>query len=170
MDKITPFLWFDRQAEEAAKFYISIFKNGKIIEATPMSVTFELFGRRYLALNGGPHYKLTPAFSFFVSCKTQKEVDTFWAKLTKGGKELRCGWLEDKFGLAWQIIPEVLGQLLYNKDREKAGRTMEAMMGMRKLDIAALKAAAAGSPAKGVKKATTSTKKATKPKSVKKKR
>ena len=150
MQKISTLLWFDGKAEEAAKFYISVFKKGKIIQATIMSVTFELFGQTFLALNGGPAFKFTPAISLFVSCKTQKEVDTLWSKLTKGGKESRCGWLEDKYGLSWQIIPDILGTLL----NDKAKRAINAMMGMSKIDVAALKAAAAGTALRSPKNTT----------------
>jgi predicted 3-demethylubiquinone-9 3-methyltransferase (glyoxalase superfamily) len=150
MEKITPFLWFDKEAEEAANFYVSVFDNSKISsvsrsgeagpgqKATAMSVTFELEGRPFFALNGGPHYKLTPAISLFVNCETQGEVDALWDKLCEGGKPLRCGWLTDKFGLSWQIIPSVLGKLLQSPDREKANRAMKAMLAMEKLDIRAL--------------------------------
>jgi predicted 3-demethylubiquinone-9 3-methyltransferase (glyoxalase superfamily) len=154
MQKITPFLWFNNNAEEAAKFYVSIFKKSKIVSTTRygdagpgpkgsvMSVVFQLEGQSFYALNGGPLYSFTPAISLFVSCKTQKEVDTLWKKLSEGGQEQPCGWVTDKFGLSWQVIPDVLGTLLGDKDRAKAGRAMQAMLKMKKIDIAALKAAA----------------------------
>jgi predicted 3-demethylubiquinone-9 3-methyltransferase (glyoxalase superfamily) len=158
MQKITPFLWFDGKAEEAAAFYISIFRYSRIVdisrygEAGPgaagsvMLVTFELEGQRFIALNGGPHFSFTPAVSFFVSCETQEEVDALWAKLcADGGEAVRCGWLKDRYGLSWQIVPAVLGELLRDSDTEKARRTMAAMLAMRKLDIAALQRAHAGS-------------------------
>jgi len=152
--KITPFLWFDSQAEEAARFYVSLFKNSKITGLTRygaagpgpagqvMSVTFRLEGQDFMALNGGPHFKFTPAISLFIDCKTQAEVDRLWEKLSAGGRKDRCGWLQDKYGLSWQIVPTVLSQLLGHKDRTKAQRVMKAMMGMDKLDIAGLKKAA----------------------------
>jgi predicted 3-demethylubiquinone-9 3-methyltransferase (glyoxalase superfamily) len=156
MQKITTFLWFDDNAEEAAKFYVSIFgksKMGKVSrygDAGPgkkgsvMSLSFTLEGQHFMALNGGPHYKLTPAISLFVSCKNQKEVDTLWRKLLKGGgAESQCGWLQDKFGLSWQIIPDALGKLLAHKDKGKASRAMNAMLGMKKIDVRALERAAA---------------------------
>lgn len=140
--KITPFLWFDGNALEAAQFYVSIFKNSKITSQSPMSVTFVLDGQNFYALNGGPHYKFTEAISFYVSCDTQKEIDYFWDALSKGGSDFRCGWLKDKFGLSWQIIPTVLGSLLGHKDRAKADRAMQAMLKMEKLDIQQLLKAA----------------------------
>jgi len=154
MQKITTFLWFDTQAEEAANFYVSIFKNSKIGniarygEAGPgpkgsaMSVTFQLEGQEFFALNGGPHYKFTPAISLFVNCETQEEVDQLWAKLSAGGREDRCGWLQDKYGLSWQIIPKVLGELLHHPDPQTAQRVMKAMLQMSKIDIQKLKEAA----------------------------
>ena len=154
MQKITPFLWFDTQAEEAAKFYASIFPNSKILktarygEAGPgpkgsvMTVEFELDGQRMIALNGGPHFKFTEAISLSVDCKDQKEVDHYWTKLSQGGQESQCGWLKDRYGLSWQVNPAILGQLLAGPDAKKAKRVMEAMLKMKKLDIAALKAAA----------------------------
>ena len=154
MQKITPFLWFDGNAEEAANYYISIFKNskmGKISrygEAGPgpkgsaMSVTFQIEGQEFFALNGGPQFKFTPAISFFVNCETQKEVDDLWEKLSAGGRTDRCGWLQDKFGVSWQIIPTVLGQLLGDKDPQRAKRAMQAMLQMTKIDGKALEQAA----------------------------
>jgi predicted 3-demethylubiquinone-9 3-methyltransferase (glyoxalase superfamily) len=150
MRKITPFLWFDKEAEDAANFYVSVFKNSKITsvgrygeagpgaKGTVMSVTFELEGQPFYALNGGPHYTFTPAISLFVSCETQGEVDALWDKLCDGGKPNRCGWLTDKFGLSWQIIPSVLGKLLQSPDRAGSNRAMQAMLAMDKLDIRAL--------------------------------
>jgi predicted 3-demethylubiquinone-9 3-methyltransferase (glyoxalase superfamily) len=155
MHKITPFLWFDGQAEEAMNFYVSIFKNSKIgkisrwgeagpgAKGTVMSASFELDGQPFHALNGGPHFKFTPAISMFVSCETQAEVDELWDKLSAGGEKSRCGWLTDKFGLSWQIIPTALGEALGNSDPEKAKRAMQAMMQMGKIDIAALQQATA---------------------------
>ncbi len=154
MQKITPFLWFDTQAEEAAKFYASVFPNSKILktarygEAGPgpkgsvMTVEFELDGQRMIALNGGPQFKFTEAISLSVDCKTQEEVDHYWTKLSQGGKEQPCGWLKDKYGLSWQVNPAILGELLSGPDAKKAKRVMEAMLKMKKIDIAALKAAA----------------------------
>jgi len=141
MQKITPFLWFDGQAEAAAKFYTSIFKRSKIESITPMSATFRLDGMKFIALNGGPQFKFTEAISFFVSCQTQKEIDYFWEKLSAGGKKSRCGWLKDKFGVSWQIVPPILGELLNDADEEKSERVMQAMLQMGKLDIKKLKAA-----------------------------
>jgi predicted 3-demethylubiquinone-9 3-methyltransferase (glyoxalase superfamily) len=148
MQKITTFLWFDGQAEEAMKFYVSLFKNSRIISTTPgpdgkvLTGTFELDGQRFMALNGGPQYRFTEAISLFVNCETQAEVDELWSKLTaNGGAESMCGWLKDKYGLSWQIIPSVLGTLFGDKDRAKAGRAMQAMLQMKKLDIARLQLA-----------------------------
>jgi len=155
MQKITPFLWFDGNAEEAANFYISIFKNSKMgkvsrygdagpgPKGSVMSVTFQMEGQEFFALNGGPQFKFTPAISFFVNCETQLEVDDLWEKLSAGGRTDRCGWLQDKFGLSWQIIPTVLGQLLGDKDPQRAKRAMQAMLQMTKLDIKKLQEAAA---------------------------
>ena len=151
--KITPFLWFDDKAEEAAKFYVSIFKNSTILsggrddeegtdaEWTVTSVTFQLDGQRFIALNGGPHFTFSPAISFFVNCETQQEVDELWDKLSAGGETSRCGWLKDKYGLSWQIVPSVLGDLLQDDDPEKSERTMQAMLAMEKLDIGRLQQA-----------------------------
>ena len=147
MQRITPFLWFDGNAEEAMKFYVSIFKNSKIVstmagpDGKVMTGTFELEGQRFMALNGGPQYTFSEAISLFVSCETQAEVDELWSKLTDGGSESQCGWLKDKFGLSWQIIPSALGRLLGDKDRAKAGRAMQAMLQMKKIDIAKLQQA-----------------------------
>ncbi len=142
MQKITPFLWFDGQAEEAARFYTSIFKKSKIESISPMSATFRLDGVKFIALNGGPQFKFTEAISFFVSCKTQKEIDYFWQKLSAGGEKSRCGWLKDRFGVSWQIVPPILGELLNDEDDEKSNRVMQAMLKMTKLDIKKLKQAA----------------------------
>jgi len=157
MQKVSPFLWFDGQAEEAASFYTSLLPNSRITsvsrygeggpapKGTAMSVTFELDGHEYMALNGGPHFKFTPAISLFVKCESQEEVDRYWdALIAGGGQAERCGWLKDRFGLSWQIIPTVLGQLLQDKDRAKAGRVMQAMMQMTKIDIAGLRRAYEG--------------------------
>jgi predicted 3-demethylubiquinone-9 3-methyltransferase (glyoxalase superfamily) len=153
MQKITPYLWFDNQAEEAALFYTSIFKNSKILNVSRfeveapgqtgnvISASFELEGLEFIALNGGPQYKFTEAISLFVSCETQEEVDYYWYRLLEGGETQMCGWLKDKFGLSWQIVPTILGQLLGDKDAEKAQRVMQAMLKMVKIDIAGLKQA-----------------------------
>ena len=144
MQKITPFLWFDGKAEEAAKFYTSIFKNSQITSVSPMSATFQLAGQEFIALNGGPQFKFTEAVSFFVSCGTQEEIDYFWEKLSAGGTEQQCGWFKDKFGLSWQIVPPILGEMLNDDDDAKSKRVMQAMLKMVKLDIEKLKAAYAG--------------------------
>jgi predicted 3-demethylubiquinone-9 3-methyltransferase (glyoxalase superfamily) len=144
MQKIIPFLWFDGQAEQAARFYTSIFKKSKIESISPMSATFRLDGVKFIALNGGPQFKFTEAISFFVSCKTQKEIDYFWQKLSAGGEKSRCGWLKDRFGVSWQIVPAILGELLNDEDDEKSNRVMQAMFKMTKLDIKKLKQAAKG--------------------------
>jgi predicted 3-demethylubiquinone-9 3-methyltransferase (glyoxalase superfamily) len=153
MQKITPFLWFDGKAEEAMNFYTSIFRNAKIgsvtrygeagpgPKGTVMSATFELEGQEFYALNGGPQFKFTPAISFFVKCTTQEEVDRYWEALSAGGEKHPCGWLSDRFGVSWQIIPTVLGEMLSDRDPAKARRVMEAMMKMGKLDIAGLQRA-----------------------------
>jgi predicted 3-demethylubiquinone-9 3-methyltransferase (glyoxalase superfamily) len=141
MQKITPFLWFDNQAEEAANYYISIFKNSKIISSSSMLMTFELDGQLLMALNGGPTFKFTEAISLFVSCETQQEVDELWDKLSAGGSTSQCGWLKDKYGLSWQIIPKALGELMGDPSPEKSGRVMQAMLQMTKIDIAALQRA-----------------------------
>jgi predicted 3-demethylubiquinone-9 3-methyltransferase (glyoxalase superfamily) len=140
--KITPFLWFDNNAQEAVKFYTSIFSNSKIIQLNPMVSTFEIEGQRLMALNGGPTFKFTEAISFYVSCETQNEVDYFWTGLLQdGGKESQCGWLKDKFGLSWQIVPVILGELLSGSDPKKSEKVMQAMLKMVKLDIEGLKKA-----------------------------
>jgi predicted 3-demethylubiquinone-9 3-methyltransferase (glyoxalase superfamily) len=137
MQKITPFLWFDGKAEEAMNFYVSIFKNSKIVGAN----RFLLDGQEFMVLNGGPQFTFTPAISFFVNCETQQEVDEIWEKLSEGGEKGRCGWLKDKYGLSWQIIPSALGKLLHDKDAEKSKRVMQAMMQMNKIDIKGLQQA-----------------------------
>jgi predicted 3-demethylubiquinone-9 3-methyltransferase (glyoxalase superfamily) len=161
MQKITPFLWYDDKAEEAANLYCSIFKNSKVGKVTrydeassqaagrpagsAMTVEFELEGQNFIALNGGPHFKFTEAVSFTVNCETQEEVDYFWGKLTAdGGAESQCGWLKDKYGLSWQITPTVLPELLQSKDAEKSHRVMKAMLQMKKIDIPTLQRAAEG--------------------------
>lgn len=144
---ITPFLWFDGQVEEAIAFYMSIFKNAKKLSMMPgpngtvMGGNFELNGQRFMALNGGPQYKFTPAISFYINCETQQEVDELWEKLSAGGRTDRCGWLQDKFGLSWQIVPSALPRLLQDKDPARRGRVLNAMMKMTKLDIAGLEQA-----------------------------
>jgi len=153
MQKIKPFLWFDGKAEEAANFYVSIFKNSKITgmsrygeggpgpKGTAMVVTFELDGQQFMALNGGPHFTFSPAISFLVNCETQQEVDELWDKLSAGGTKERCGWLRDKYGVSWQIVPTVLGKLMQDKDAERSKRVMQAMLQMNKLDIQGLQRA-----------------------------
>jgi predicted 3-demethylubiquinone-9 3-methyltransferase (glyoxalase superfamily) len=153
MQKITPFLWFDGRAEEAANFYASTFKNSKLGtvrrygEAGPgpkgsaMSVEFQLDGHYFIALNGGPHFTFTPAISFFVNCETQEEVDAFWEKLSAGGRPSQCGWLQDKFGVSWQVVPVALGRLLGDPDPQKSNRVMQAMLRMTKIEIAGLQQA-----------------------------
>jgi len=153
MQKITPFLWFDDKAEEAVNFYVSVFKNSKVGlvsrygEAGPgpkgkvMTATFKLDGEDFMALNGGPHFTFSPAISFFVNCETQKEVDRLWEKLSEGGEKLQCGWLKDKYGVSWQIVPSILRKLLHDKSPEKSKRVMNAMLQMHKLDIKTLKKA-----------------------------
>jgi predicted 3-demethylubiquinone-9 3-methyltransferase (glyoxalase superfamily) len=157
MPKITPFLWFDHQAEEAAKFYVSVFKKDSKITAVSrygesgpgpkgsvMTVAFRLNRQEFIALNGGPHYKFTEAVSFVINCETQREIDVFWRKLSKGGKEIQCGWLRDKYGLCWQIVPAILPKLIRAKYPDRSERVMKALMGMVKLNIAALQRAYAG--------------------------
>ena len=158
--KISPFLWFDHQAEDAVNFYVSIFKNSKIRSVTRyaeeaakasgrpkgsvMTVAFELNGQEFVALNGGPIFKFTEAISFVVNCETQAEVDHFWEKLSGGGQEVQCGWLKDRFGVSWQVVPTVLGEMLQDKDREKSRRVMAAILKMKKINIEALKKAYEG--------------------------
>ena len=145
MRKITPFLWFDGKLEEAVRFYTTVFSNSRVENLSPMSATFVIEGQEFMALNGGPQFRFNEAVSFFIRCETQDEVDYFWHKLTNdGGAESRCGWLKDKFGLSWQVIPSALGQYLGDRDRGKANRVMQAMLKMKKIDIAALEAAYAG--------------------------
>jgi len=161
MQKITPFLWFDNQAEEAVNFYVSIFKNSKVVnitryndasskaagrpEGSVMTLEFQLEGQNFVAINAGPHFKFTEAISFVVDCGSQEEVDYFWEKLTAdGGQESQCGWLKDKYGLSWQITPRVLIEMIGDKDPQKAQRVMEAMLQMKKIDIATLKRAYEG--------------------------
>ena len=152
--KITPFLWFNQEAEEAANFYVSLFKDSKILsvsrygDAGPgskgsvMTVDFQLAGQKFTALNGGPHFKFTEAISLFVNCDSQEEVDTLWSKLTaNGGQEGQCGWLKDRFGLSWQIVPTRFMQLMQDKDPKRSQRVMQAMLTMKKLDLARLEAA-----------------------------
>ncbi len=158
MQKITPFLWYDNQAEEAARFYVSLFKNSRIGDivrydeaganasgrpkGSVMVVDFQLEGQDFVALNGGPHFKFTEAVSFVVNCETQQEVDEFWKKLSEGGEESQCGWLKDRYGLSWQVVPTVLTEMLKDRDPAKAKRVMEAMLQMKKIDIQKLKQAA----------------------------
>ena len=156
MQKITPFLWFDNQAEEAMNHYTSIFKNAKVGnvsrygEAGPgpagsvLTASFELDGLQFTALNGGPHFKFTEAISLYVNCETQEEVDYYWEKLCEGGQPSRCGWLKDKFGLSWQIVPSALPRLLSDPNHDKANRVMQAMLQMKKIDVAKLEQAAKG--------------------------
>ncbi|SRR5712691_953492 len=153
MRKITPFLWFDAEAEEAANFYVSIFPNSKVLDVTRygdagpgpkgtvMVATFQLEGQEFIALNGGPQFTFTEAISFVVNCETQKEVDEFWEKLSAGGEKSRCGWLKDKYGLSWQIVPTILREMMQDKDARKSQRVMEAMLQMDKIDIQGLKQA-----------------------------
>jgi predicted 3-demethylubiquinone-9 3-methyltransferase (glyoxalase superfamily) len=144
MQKITPFLWFDGRAEEAAQFYCSVFPNAKIEKLSSFVSSFELEGLRFTALNGGPHYKFSGAISFYVHCESQAEVDHYWEKLGEGGEHQQCGWLRDKFGISWQIIPSALPRLLNDPDRAKADRAMQAMMQMQKIDIGGLERAFSG--------------------------
>ena len=141
MKKITPFLWFNNNAEEAANYYVSLFKNSKITIATPMMVSFVLDGQEFIGLNGGPQYTFTEAISMFVSCEDQAEVDELWGKLLDGGEESQCGWLKDRFGLSWQIIPKALGELMGDKDPMKVKRVTDAMLTMKKIDVSKLQAA-----------------------------
>ena len=156
-EKITTCLWFDTQAEEAAEFYVSVFEGSKVLnvsrygDAGPgpagqaMTVQFEIEGRTFMALNGGPAFSFTEAVSFVIDCASQEEVDRYWTALTDGGSESQCGWLKDRYGVSWQVVPSVLGQLLGGPDPEGAQRAMQAMLGMQKLDIAALQKAYDGS-------------------------
>ena len=154
--KITTFLWFDSNAEEAVNFYVSIFKNSRVLKTvrngdagpgpkgSPLTIGFELDGQEFTALNGGPQFKFNEAISQVVHCDTQEEVDYFWEKLSEGGEKVECGWLKDKFGLAWQITPDVLLELIADSDQQKSQRVMKAMMQMKKIDIKGLQEAAAG--------------------------
>ena len=154
--KITTFLWFDTEAEEAVNFYVSVFKNSKVVKTvlygdagprpkgTVMVIDFELDGQKFTALNGGPEFKFNESISLVVNCKTQQEIDYFWEKLSEGGQKIECGWLKDKYGLAWQIVPEQLEEWLSESDPEKTNRVMKAVMQMKKLDINGLQQAAAG--------------------------
>jgi predicted 3-demethylubiquinone-9 3-methyltransferase (glyoxalase superfamily) len=160
MQKITPHLWFDNNAEEAAKFYTSVFRDSRILDTahygesaaevsgrpkgTVMTVRFELEGQRFMALNGGPIFKFSPAISFLVRCETQQEVDDKWEKLSEGGEVEQCGWLKDKFGVSWQIVPRVLGEMMQDKDAEKSEKVMKALIQMKKIDIQSLQKAYAG--------------------------
>jgi predicted 3-demethylubiquinone-9 3-methyltransferase (glyoxalase superfamily) len=153
VQKIIPFLWFDDQAEAAATFYVSLFKNSKLLnvarygeagpgpKGTAMTITFELAGQKFIALNGGPVFKFTEAISFLINCETQEEVDDLWKKLSAGGTESQCGWVKDKYGLSWQVVPTALGEMLQDEDPKKSQRVMQAMLQMRKIDIAKLKQA-----------------------------
>jgi predicted 3-demethylubiquinone-9 3-methyltransferase (glyoxalase superfamily) len=153
MQKITPFLWFNDKAEEAANFYVSLFKNSKVKEVrrygdagpgpkgSVMTITFQIEGQDFIALNGGPHFSFTPAVSLFVNCEKQEEVDQLWEKLAEGGRKDRCGWLQDKYGLSWQIIPEALGKLMTDPDPKKAASVMQAMLQMDKIDVKRLQEA-----------------------------
>ncbi len=154
--KVTTFLWFDGKAEEAAHYYASVFDDARVLDPVrtpeeiasgqpPMLVTFEISGQRFIALNGGPQFHFTEAISLFVSCEDQAEVDRYWNRLTDGGAPSQCGWLKDKYGLSWQIIPKALMELMNDPDPAKSGRVMQAMLGMTKIDVAALRAAHAGS-------------------------
>jgi predicted 3-demethylubiquinone-9 3-methyltransferase (glyoxalase superfamily) len=145
MQKITPYLWFDGQAEEAAAYYTSIFKNARIVDVNRMgeggpavTVTFEIDGQQFVALNGGPQFAFTEALSLFVSCRDQAEVDDLWDRLTEGGEEGQCGWLKDRYGVSWQIIPDALSELMGDSDPEKAGRVVQAMLGMGKIEVKGL--------------------------------
>ena len=144
MQKITPFLWFNQEAEEAANFYTSIFPNSKVTHADPMMVTFELDGQKFMALNGGPNFKFTEAISLYVTCEDQNEVDKLWEKLSAHPENEQCGWLKDKYGLSWQIIPKQFVEMMSDPDSNKTKRVMEAMLKMKKMDIAALEAAYKG--------------------------
>jgi predicted 3-demethylubiquinone-9 3-methyltransferase (glyoxalase superfamily) len=156
MQKITPFLWFENQAEEAVNFYTSVFKNSRIgkvsrygeggpgPKGTVMTASFVLDGQEFIALNGGPQFKFSPAISFVVKCETQQDIDHYWSKLSAGGRTDQCGWLADKYGVSWQIVPNALGELMSDKDGEKSGRVMQALMQMTKLDIDGLRRAYAG--------------------------
>jgi predicted 3-demethylubiquinone-9 3-methyltransferase (glyoxalase superfamily) len=141
MQKITPFLWFNDNAQEAINFYVSVFKNSRIVAVNRSGGTFEVDGQEFIAFNGGPHFTFTPAMSLFVNCETQQEVDELWEKLSEGGEKQRCGWVKDKYGLSWQVIPTVLGKLLQDKNAEKAERVRKAMLQMDKIDVKRLQQA-----------------------------
>lgn len=147
MQKITPFLWFNNNAQEAIDFYLSVFKNGKVLQTMPgpggtiSGATFELEGQKFMVLNGGPVFSFTPAISLFVQCETQEEVDYYWEKLSTGGEEQNCGWLKDKFGLSWQIIPTALSKALTGSDPVQANKAMQAMLAMKKIDITTIEQA-----------------------------
>lgn len=153
MQKITPFLWFDNQAEEAMNFYVSVFKNSKVIsiapyeekepevKEAPMTLKFQIEGQEFIALNGGPEFKFTPAISFVINCENQKEIDYYWEKLSEGGEEQGPGWVKDKYGISWQVIPTVLEEMMVDKDPEKSNRVMVAMLQMGKIDIKKLEQA-----------------------------
>ena len=161
MQNISPFLWFDSNAEEAVRFYLKTFRRSRLLDLSPgpdgkaFSLTFELDGLQLMALNGGPHLKISSGISFFIGCKTQKEIDRLWSALSKGGEQLQCGWVTDRFGVTWQVVPDMLGEVLGGDDPAGAARAMQAMLGMVKLDIAKLRQAYKG-PAK---KATQKTRK-----------
>jgi predicted 3-demethylubiquinone-9 3-methyltransferase (glyoxalase superfamily) len=158
LQKITPFLWFDTQAEEAARFYVSLFAGSKILGiarygeggmgpvGSVMTVEFQLAGQRFVALNGGPSFKFTEAVSFVVNCKDQKEIDRFWAKLGEGGRDIECGWLKDRYGLSWQVVPTALWKMITDRDPARSARVMQAVLTMKKLDLATLEAAYGPSP------------------------
>ncbi|NLI39909.1 MAG: VOC family protein [Caldisericales bacterium] len=156
MPKITPYLWFENKAEEAVNFYVSIFRNSKILDITKfngndvgqdgaiVSITFQLEGQQFYALDGGPQFTFSPAVSFFISCETQQEIDHYWEKLSCGGEKQMCGWLKDKYGLSWQVVPAILGEMMQDSDAERLGRVTKAMLQMQKLDISLLKKAYEG--------------------------
>jgi predicted 3-demethylubiquinone-9 3-methyltransferase (glyoxalase superfamily) len=144
MAKVSPFLWFEGNMQEAVTFYMSVFKDAKLVSMNPAMATFELLGQRFLALNAHPHHKFNEAISFFIDCDTQAEVDYYWDKLAEGGGQQQCGWLKDRFGLSWQVIPKALGRFLMDEDREKANRVMQAMLKMKKIVVADLETAYRG--------------------------
>ena len=144
MAKVSPFLWFEGNMQEAVTFYMSVFKDAKLVSMNPAMATFELLGQRFLALNAHPHHKFNEAISFFIDCETQAEVDYYWDKLADGGGQQQCGWLKDRFGLSWQVIPKALGRFLMAEDREKANRVMQAMLKMKKIVVADLETAYRG--------------------------
>jgi len=144
MAKVSPFLWFEGNMQEAVTFYMSVFKDAKLVSMNPAMATFELLGQRFLALNAHPHHKFNEAISFFIECDTQAEVDYYWDKLAEGGGQQQCGWLKDRFGLSWQVIPKALGRFLMDEDREKANRVMQAMLKMKKIVVADLETAYRG--------------------------